>query len=38
MADVVKVAAGVGHTLKDDIYSKIPEIAARINCFDDDTC
>ncbi|KAL3135758.1 hypothetical protein ABBQ32_007321 [Trebouxia sp. C0010 RCD-2024] len=38
MADVVKVAAGVGHILKDDIHSRIPEIAAHINCFDDDTC
>lgn len=38
MRDVVKVAAGVGHTLKDDIHSKIPQIAAHVNCFDDNTC
>lgn len=38
MRDVVKVAAGVGHTLKDDIYSTVSQIAAHINCFDDDTC
>lgn len=38
MRDVVKVAAGVGHTLKDDISSTVPQIAAHIHCFDDDTC
>ena len=38
MRDVVKVAAGVGHTLEDDIHSSISQIAAHVNCFDDDTC
>lgn len=38
MRDVVKVAAGIGHTLGDDIASDIPNIAAHIHCFDDDTC
>lgn len=38
MTDVLKVAAGVGHTLGDDIYSDIPKIAANVHCFDDDTC
>ena len=38
MRDVVKVAAGMGHTLGDDIISDIASIAAQVNCFDDDTC
>lgn len=38
MRDVVKVAAGVGHTLKDDVSSAVPQIAAHVHCFDDDTC
>ena len=38
MTDVLKVAAGVGHTLGDDVYSNIPKIAEHVHCFDDDTC
>ena len=38
MRDVLKVAAGVGHTLGDEIASDIPNIAALVNCFEDDTC
>ena len=38
MRDVLKVAAGVGHTLGDEIASDIPNIAAQVNCFEDDSC
>ena len=38
MTDVLKVVAGVGHTLGDAIYSGIANIAAQINCFEDNTC
>ncbi len=38
MRDVLKVVAGIGHTLGDDISSDIPKMAEHINCFDDDTC
>ncbi|DBB08038.1 TPA: hypothetical protein ACH3X3_008242 [Trebouxia sp. C0006] len=38
MRDVLKVVAGIGHTLEDDLSSDVPKIAEQIHCFDDDTC
>ena len=38
MEDVLKVVAGMGHTLKDKIVSDIPSIAAQVTCFDDNSC
>jgi hypothetical protein len=38
MRDVLKVVAGIGHTLGDDLSSDVPKIAEQIHCFDDDTC
>ena len=35
MTDVLKIAAGYGHKLKDNITSNIVDIAAQIHCFDD---
>jgi phospholipid:diacylglycerol acyltransferase len=34
MTDVLKIAAGYGHKLKDNITSNIADIAAEIHCFD----
>lgn len=38
MEDVLKVVAGMGHTLKDDITSDIAAIAEKVTCFDDNSC
>lgn len=38
MEDVLKVVAGMGHTLKDDITSDIVSIAEQVTCFDDGSC
>lgn len=38
MEDVLRVVAGMGHTLKDDITSDIAAIAEQVTCFDDGSC
>ena len=38
MEDVLKVVAGMGHTLKDAITSDIAVIADKVTCFDDNSC